>query len=48
MILQESMETKTEMLDDIKVSLPASTTVAQVQKEVEKKMSWEPTNKLER
>jgi hypothetical protein len=46
--LQESMETKTEMLEDMAMELPASTTVAQVQKEVEKRMGWEPTKKLER
>lgn len=45
---QESMETKTEMLEDVKLALPATTRVADMQKELEKKMGWEPTSKLER
>ncbi|BDA45329.1 probable ubiquitin-60S ribosomal protein L40 at N-terminal half [Coccomyxa sp. Obi] len=44
----ESMETKTEMLEDIKLALPATTRVAEMQKEIEKKMGWEPTSKLKR
>ena len=45
---QESMETKTEMLEDMKLALPANTRVADMQKEIEKKLGWEPTSKLER
>lgn len=42
------METKTDMLEDIKLLLPSTTRVAEVQKEIEKKLGWEPTTKLER
>ncbi len=42
------METKTEMLEDIKLAVPATTRVAEMQKEIEKKLGWEPTSKLER
>lgn len=45
---QESMETKTEILETIQLALPPTATMAQLQKEVEKKMGWEPTSKLER
>jgi hypothetical protein len=42
------METKTEMLDDIKLALPPTARVADLQKEIEIKLGWEPTDKLER
>ncbi|KAK9901352.1 hypothetical protein WJX75_008130 [Coccomyxa subellipsoidea] len=45
---RESMETKTEMLDDIKLALPPTARVADLQKEIEIKLGWEPTDKLER
>ncbi|CAL8471071.1 g10613 [Coccomyxa elongata] len=45
---KESMETKTELLEDMKLALPATTRVAEMQKEIEKKLGWEPTSKLER
>ena len=45
---QESMETKTEILENIQLALPPTATMAELQKEVEKKMGWEPTSKLER
>ncbi|EIE20101.1 hypothetical protein COCSUDRAFT_44063 [Coccomyxa subellipsoidea C-169] len=42
------METKTDVLEDIKLALPPSARVADLQKEIEKKLGWEPTDKLER
>ncbi len=42
------METKTDVLEDIKLALPPSARVADLQKEIEKKLGWEPTEKLER
>jgi hypothetical protein len=42
------METKTEILEDVKLALPPTATVAEAQKQVEKRVGWEPTAKLER
>ena len=42
------METKTEILENVQLALPPTATMAQLQKEVEIKMGWDPINKLER
>ena len=42
------METKTDMEPDIHLTVQPTMTVGEVQKEVEKKMGWLPTNKLKR
>ena len=47
-LVQESMETKTDMEPDIVLTVQPTMTVGEVQKQVEKKMGWLPTNKLKR
>ena len=42
------METRTEILEDVKLALLPTATVAEAQKQVEKRLGWEPTAKLER
>lgn len=42
------METKTDMEPDIHLTVQPSMTVSEVQKEVEKRMGWLPTNQLKR
>lgn len=42
------METKTEELPDLKLTLAASSTVADLQQVVSKQCGWEPIDKLER
>ena len=46
--VQESMETKTDMEPDIHLTVQPTMTVSEVQKEVEKRMGWLPTNQLKR
>ena len=46
--LQESMETKTESLDDVQLSLSLTQTIAELQFLVSQQCNWEPINKLER
>ena len=46
--VQESMETKTEELPDLTLSLAASSTVADLQQAVSKQCGWEAIDKLER
>ena len=46
--LQESMETKTESLDDLQLSLSLTQTVAELQLLVSKQCKWEPIDSLER
>lgn len=47
-LVQESMETKTDMEADIHLEVQPTITVGEVQKEVEKKMGWRPTSQLKR
>jgi hypothetical protein len=42
------METKTEMEPDLHLTVQPTMTVAEVQKEVEKRMRWLPTSQLKR
>ena len=42
------METKTEELPDLRLSLAASTTVADLQQTVSQRCGWEALDKLER
>ena len=46
--VQESMETKTEELPDLQLSLSPSSTVAELQQAVSKRCGWEALDRLER
>lgn len=42
------METKTDMEPDITLTVQPTMTVGEVQKEIEKRMGWDPTSQLQR
>ena len=46
--MQESMETKTEILSDVTVEASCSTTIAEIQKMLQEKLAWANPDTLER
>ena len=47
-ILQEAMETKTDLLEDVELQRDLTTKVSDIQLDIQKKFGWEPIDKLTR